>query len=173
MTNRFFVASVVLLASTMFIGTSASAQTEAPPVQAQTCEFFRFGRPTMDVYALGAVKQNCRWKLETDIKFIDFLTIISPPGLGVTETIDTTPVVMMQIYRTGPSGSIKVYDASVESILMAETPMPILRDGDVVVLKQEAKKKRRYITFQNFTAVLGTFSTSLLLYLRLKDGSAR
>ena len=174
MTNRFLAGLLVVLGSSGLASTSATAQTEALPIQAQTCEFFRFGRPTMDVYALGAVRQNCRWKLETDINFIDFLTIISPPGLAVTETVDITPVVMMQIFRTGPTGSVKVYDASIESILVSETPMPVLQDGDVVILKQEAKRKRRYLTFRNVTAVLGTFSTSLLLYLRLRDGpSAR
>ena len=171
MTNRFVAALVILLGSTALSSSTAWAQEEAQVIQAQTCEFFKFGRPTMDVYALGAVKQNCKWKLETDIKFIDFLTIISPPGLGVTETVDTTPVVLIQIYRTGPQGSIKVYDASIESILIAETPMPILRDGDVVILKTEAKRKRRYLTFGNVSAVIGTFSTSLLLYLRLRDGT--
>ena len=172
MTNRLLKPLLVLVAGLIFFNSDVDAQTiETPAIPGQTCEYFKFGKDTIQVYALGAVSKNCKWEVEADIGFIDFLTVISPAGLGVAETIDALPVISFQIFRDGPNGLVKVYDASIESIMVSETPMPVLIDGDVVFLKAKALRKRRYLTFRNITTILSTFSAGLLLYLRLRDGA--
>lgn len=151
----------------------AGATPYVDPFDARICEGWRAGFETMEVYALGAVESNCRWTVNRDIPFLDFLTMIRPRGLEANETFDATPIVIVQIFRESGPGRVLSYEATVEDILTSVAPMPTLEPQDIVLVKLETIRKRRVFTFANVSAVLGTVSTTLLLYLRLKDGPSR
>jgi len=162
---------VLAVAMSFLLADRSSAQVVEPGgFDQQICEFYQFGVDTMDIYAWGAVARPCMWRVAKTISFVDFMTVVQARGLEVAETFDSTPQVDVLIYRTTQSGRAKVFEASLQDILDALAPTPALENGDLVVIKQQVKRKRRIVTFANFTAVLGTVSTTVLLYLRLSQG---
>ena len=169
------IRTLIPLSTLLLVGVlppRAGAQTTEPGgYDEQICEFYKFGVDTIEVYAWGAVAKPCMWQVDKDIQFVDFVTVVQARGLDVAETFDTSPQVDIQIYRTTQSGRAKVFEASLEDILSSLAPTPVLENGDLVVFKPQVKRKRRIVTFRNFTAVLGTASTVVLLYLRLSQGN--
>ncbi|MEZ4695547.1 MAG: hypothetical protein R2832_03970 [Rhodothermales bacterium] len=169
-TTSGFLAAFLMLFGTLGVS-DASAQTPgATSYEEQLCDFWRIGFDVIEVTAWGAVAQPCRWRVEKGINFIDFLTVAQARGLESAETFDSTPEVSVLIYRMTQSGRAKVFEAKLQDVLDSTVPTPVLENQDLVLVKQEVKRKRRILTFANITSVVGTLSGTLLLYLRIRDG---
>ncbi len=140
----------------------ATAQT----TEYQRKEHFLVGRPTMEIYVLGATGSPGPWKVSQDISFIELVSAILPEGLGNVPA-DVVQKATLDIYRSGPAGRQLVYSHDIRAVLRGEAPLPILQHHDLLVFENYERPKR--FSFRTFTSLLGTTSTMILLYLRIRN----
>lgn len=158
-TIRLFVLLVVLFVSGP---TCVSAQA----TELETNEFFVLGKPTMTVYAFGTTARQGIWTFNQDITFLELLTALQPEGLSNAQ-IGIRQRANLLVYRTNAAGRQLVYKANLQKVLRGEDEPPTIEHNDLLVF--ENIQRRSLWTFRNVSQAVGTASSLILLFFRLRD----
>lgn len=165
--QRMAARLLIVVALTAIVAAPSFGQDVDVPLQLQ--EHWEPGRPTMQVYVLGAVGNPGIWRVNRDVTFVEFLTLVSPSGIGV-RSIDVLQNQTIELYRTEATGRQLVYTQDLNDVVSGLAPSPTLQHNDLLVFDSFQRPRRR-ITFRTVTTTIGTASSLLLLYLRLRSAA--
>ena len=163
----------VLVATILFFSIGLrSVQAQDPTretleaTDAFVTEFLTPGAPSMTIYIWGAVGTPGIWRVDRDVDFIELLSAAQVTGIGQDEPA-TNQRVNLRIYRTLEGDRRKIYDTRLDDVLAAGASYPDLQDGDVLEVETE---RRRGLSLQLVSQIIGTASSIVLLTLRLASG---
>ena len=148
-----------------FVPTPASAQDGYPRERTHMIP----GRPSIDIYVLGATSSRGPWKVTDGIPFIELMSILLPEGLGNVPD-NVVQKATLDVYRTDETGTHLAQSVDLRAVLRGEAPPPTLKNLDTLVFENVVKPKRR-ITFRGVLNVITTSTSLLLLYLRLRSAT--
>lgn len=132
--------------------------------QART--YARPGYATITVYIWGSVSAPGPWRFESDIDLIELLSVVGVPGVGTADA-GFTQTNTVKIFRKEDGERRLLYEEDVAVILTSEPSYPTLQRDDILIV--ETRRKPR-LSFQTVASYVGTLSSLLLLYLRLRRG---
>lgn len=158
--GRLSTCLAVFLGLTLLPIYGASAQAETHKIN----EYWRPGFPTVTVNVMGSVGQAGLWKIERDLDFIEFASVLNIAKFDAGRDRVITTV---RIYRGPATSRALVYEAELKDILESVVPYPKLIDADLLVVEQEATG--RGITFRTVTSTIAAIGSIILLTLRIVD----
>ena len=127
----------VLIVAGLLLAVSSVQAQEVPSAENT---YFRPGRPTMEVFALGAVAQPGKWRVETGVPFLDFLAVLGP-ATASPDTDYATEEVRVQLYRAQGSGRALAFEQTLESFYTSDAAAMPLQAGDLVVVERFIERR--------------------------------
>lgn len=124
-------------------------------------DYGRPGYPRMTVTVWGDAQSGV-WTVEEGTDLLEFLSVSSQTRLN--ERLNTRTFVLIQVYREGQRGKKPMFEERLDDMLARNTPYPDLREGDMVVVRTQ---QRRRFTWRDITQVTGTIIGLLNTYLIL------
>ncbi len=165
-TKRILLLTAALAAFAAFA--AAPAQAQIPLVAGDNPFVYEFARPgqqTMTVYIWGDVSRPGIWLVEPEVDLIALLSAALVPGVG-DEQPEYRQHVELSVYRGEQSQRRRVYHERLEDLVAEGASYPVLQEGDI--MEVTVQQERRF-SFQAVAQYIGTASSLLLLYLRLRN----
>jgi len=163
MKSKAFSAALTLI---LVIGVGFPSSGWGQPLgleQSFVKRYARPGSPTIQVYLWGNVGSSGIWQIEPNLDLIELLSAAQVPGVGMDEP-GIRQRITLRIYRTQGGDRREVYSEQLDDIIEEGQSYPSLQEGDILEVEL---RRRRSISFQWITSIIGTASSLTLLILRL------